>query len=180
MMLSHLVRRVVAPSASGILRRQLATPAAASAAGSGLMNLNFNLPQETLYDSTPVSSVVVPGAMGEYEVTADHVPIVAELKAGLLTIKHADGGDEKYFVPGGFSLTHEGSTTVREFVFCCTRYILLLVGASCLRWGGRGYYTMVPMCIYFPHNIFVSFFVSISHSLLFISSGYRLSRGSQN
>ncbi|KAL3757103.1 hypothetical protein ACHAWU_002942 [Discostella pseudostelligera] len=111
MMLSHLVRRVVAPSASGILRRQLATPASASAAGSGLMNLNFNLPQETLYDSTPVSSVVVPGAMGEYEVTADHVPIVAELKAGLLTIKHADGGDEKYFVPGGFSLTHEGSTT---------------------------------------------------------------------
>lgn len=73
--------------------------------------------------------------MGEYEVTADHVPIVAELKAGLLTIKHADGGDEKYFVPGGFSLTHEGSTTVREFVFCCTRYILLFVGASCLRWG---------------------------------------------
>ena len=50
--------------------------------------------------------------MGEYEVTADHVPIVAELKAGMMTIKHSDGEDEKYFVPGGFSLTHEGSTTV--------------------------------------------------------------------
>ena len=115
-MLSHLVRRVVsvAPSsASGMLRlRHLATPAAAAAPPSGLMNLNFNLPQETLYDSTPVTSVIVPGAMGEYEVTANHVPIVAELKAGLLTIKHSDGGDEKYFVPGGFSLTHEGSTTV--------------------------------------------------------------------
>ena len=80
------------------------------------MNLNFNLPQETLYASTPVSSVVVPGAMGEYEVTADHVPIVAELKAGLLTIKHSDGADEKYFVPGGFSLTHEGSTTVSFYM----------------------------------------------------------------
>ncbi len=115
-MLSHLVRRVIASavpfSTSGILRiRHLATSAAA-APPSGLMNLNFNLPQETLYDSTPVTSVIVPGAMGEYEVTADHVPIVAELKAGLLTIKHSDGGDEKYFVPGGFSLTHEGSTTV--------------------------------------------------------------------
>lgn len=118
MMLSHLVRRVVSSpaSTSGILCRQLATPAAA-AAPSGLMNLNFNLPQETLYASTPVSSVVVPGAMGEYEVTADHVPIVAELKAGLLTIKHSDGADEKYFVPGGFSLTHEGSTTVSVFIW---------------------------------------------------------------
>jgi len=59
-----------------------------------------------------VNSVIVPGAMGEYEVTADHVPIVAELKAGMLTVKHGgDGEDEKYFVPGGFSLTHVGSTT---------------------------------------------------------------------
>lgn len=75
------------------------------------MKLNFNLPQQTLFDSTEVSSVVVPGAMGEYEVTADHVPIVAELKAGMLTVKHGGGEEEKYFVPGGFSLTHEGSTT---------------------------------------------------------------------
>lgn len=79
-----------------------------------MMKLNFNLPQQTLFDSTEVSSVVVPGAMGEYEVTADHVPIVAELKAGMLTVKHGGGEEEKYFVPGGFSLTHEGSTTVRE------------------------------------------------------------------
>ena len=134
MMLSHLVRRVVSSSlpasTSGILCRQLATPAAAAAAStapSGLMNLNFNLPQETLYASTPVSSVVVPGAMGEYEVTADHVPIVAELKAGLLTIKHSDGADEKYFVPGGFSLTHEGSTTVSLYMVKVPCLVLLIV-----------------------------------------------------
>ncbi|ACI64416.1 F-type H-ATPase delta subunit, partial [Thalassiosira pseudonana CCMP1335] len=82
-----------------------------AAPASGLMKLNFNLPQETLYDAAPVKSVVVPGAMGEYEVTADHVPIVAELKAGMLTINHEGGESEKYFVAGGFSLTHEGSTT---------------------------------------------------------------------
>jgi hypothetical protein len=110
MMLSHL-RRAVAPRAAPLLmRRCLATDAPAA----GLMKLNFNLPQQTLYDSADVSSVVVPGAMGEYEVTAGHVPIVAELKAGMLTIKHSDGVAEKYFVAGGFSLTHEGSTTVSE------------------------------------------------------------------
>ena len=108
-MLSQLRRIATAPITKSTLRRHLSTPAAPA---SGLMKLNFNLPQETLYDATNVKSVIVPGAMGEYEVTADHVPIVAELKAGMLTIKHEDGEDEKYFVPGGFSLTHEGSTTV--------------------------------------------------------------------
>ena len=111
-MISQLRRIATAPITTSTLRRHLSTPAAAPGAASGLMKLNFNLPQETLYDATNVKSVIVPGAMGEYEVTADHVPIVAELKAGMLTIKHEDGEDEKYFVPGGFSLTHEGSTTV--------------------------------------------------------------------
>uniref|UniRef100_A0A7S2REG8 ATP synthase F1 complex delta/epsilon subunit N-terminal domain-containing protein n=1 Tax=Rhizochromulina marina TaxID=1034831 RepID=A0A7S2REG8_9STRA len=102
--LPHLRRTATAT----ILRRTLATDAAPA---SGLMKLNFNLPQETLYDGASVKSVIVPGAMGEYEVTADHVPIVAELKAGMLTINHESGEPEKYFVAGGFSLTHEGSTT---------------------------------------------------------------------
>lgn len=111
-MFSQLARRAVRPVASAA-RRQFADAAPAA----GLMKLNFNLPQETLYDSVSVKSVVVPGATGEYEVTADHVPIVAELKAGMLTINHEDGEEEKYFVAGGFSLTHEGSTTVREILY---------------------------------------------------------------
>jgi len=117
------LRRIITQTSTTTLRRHFSTPAAAT---SGLMKLNFNLPQETLYSSTPVQSVIVPGAMGEYEVTADHVPIVAELKAGMLSIKHEDGDDEKYFVPGGFSLTHEGSTTV-SFIVCVSGGIGVLV-----------------------------------------------------
>lgn len=109
-MFAQLARRAARPAATAAARRQFADAAPAS----GLMKLNFNLPQETLYDSVNVKSVVVPGATGEYEVTADHVPIVAEMKAGMMTINHEDGEEEKYFVAGGFSLTHEGSTTVRE------------------------------------------------------------------
>eukprot|EP00804_Cyclotella_cryptica_P008556 CCRYP_007555-RA/>CCRYP_007555-RA protein AED:0.32 eAED:0.32 QI:446/1/1/1/1/1/2/2618/166 len=101
------LRRAALRTTTTLTRRTFAT----EAPGAGLMHLNFNLPQETLYASAPVKSVVVPGAMGEYEVTADHVPIVAELKAGMLTINHEGGESEKYFVAGGFSLTHEGSTT---------------------------------------------------------------------
>jgi len=60
-----------------------------------------------------VSQVIVPGAAGEYGVTADHVPVVAQLKAGVLQILHESAGEpEKYFVPGGFSITHDNSVTV--------------------------------------------------------------------
>jgi len=112
MFAANLARRAARPLATAA-RRQFAD---AAAPASGLMKLNFNLPQETLYDGTNIKSVIVPGAMGEYEVTADHVPIVAELKAGMLTINFEDGEEEKYFVAGGFSLTHEGSTTVSVVV----------------------------------------------------------------
>lgn len=80
----------------------------------GLMTLNFNLPHETIYSNAKVSSVIIPGAAGEYGVTAQHVPVVAQLKPGVLQINHSASGAaeaEKYFVAGGFSITHEGSVT---------------------------------------------------------------------
>jgi len=81
-------------------------------AGAAGMSLNFNLPHETIYSGASVKQVIVPGAEGEYGVTADHVPLVTQLKAGVLQIIHEEGSEpEKYFVPGGFSLTHADSTT---------------------------------------------------------------------
>jgi len=83
------------------------------AGAAGTMTLNFNLPHESVYSGAQVKQVIVPGAEGEFGVTADHVPLVAQLKAGVLQIIHEEGSEpEKYFVPGGFSLTHENSTTV--------------------------------------------------------------------
>jgi len=97
--------------------RYLATEAAG--AKSGLMTLNFNLPHESIYKEVKVSQVIIPGAAGEYGVTADHVPVVAQMKAGVLQIIH-DGSSEpeKYFVPGGFSITHPNSITVRKLDAC--------------------------------------------------------------
>ena len=101
-----------------VLRRAAAAPFARRAMStaeesSGAMTLNFNLPHETIYSGAKVSQVIVPGAAGEYGVTADHVPVVAQLKPGVLQILH-DGSSEaeKYFVAGGFSITHENSVTV--------------------------------------------------------------------
>jgi len=106
-MMNAAVRRAASAAMTRTARRHFADAAPASSG----MKLNFNLPQEVIYDGATVKSVVVPGAMGEYEVTANHVPIVAQLKAGVLVINHESGDPEKYFVAGGFSLTHDNSTT---------------------------------------------------------------------
>lgn len=85
------------------------------------MTLNFSLPHETLYNGASVASVIIPGVEGEYGVTINHVPIVSQLKPGVLQILHEDGETEKYFVSGGFALTHANSVTVRviqQFYLC--------------------------------------------------------------
>ncbi len=93
--------------------RRLSTEAAA--ATSSRVTLNFSLPHESIYQGAQVYSVIVPGVEGEYGVTANHVPYVAQMKPGVLQILHEEGTTqpEKYFVSGGYALTHPNSTTVR-------------------------------------------------------------------
>ena len=114
-MMQQTLRRVASKAsnmnAKALFQRRSLSSAPDS--GSSSMILNFNLPTEKVYSETPVSQVIVPGSAGEYGVTADHVPVVAQLKAGVLQIFHDSSSDpEKYFVPGGFSLTHANSVTV--------------------------------------------------------------------
>ena len=103
------LRRAISRTANPLLRRSLSTTEEAS---SGL-TLNFNLPSETIYAGAKVEQVIVPGAAGEFGITADHVPVVAQLKPGVMQILHSGSSEpEKYFVAGGFSITHPDSTTV--------------------------------------------------------------------
>lgn len=108
MQTNHFLRRLTSRS-NTILRRSLSS----SEEGASGMTLNFNLPSETVYAGAKVEQVIVPGAAGEFGITADHVPVVAQLKPGVMQILH-DGSTEpeKYFVAGGFSITHPDSTTV--------------------------------------------------------------------
>lgn len=82
------------------------------AAPSTELMLNLCSPTETVYANKAISSVIIPGADGEYGVTAGHSPIVAELKAGVVQVLHKDDDSvEKFFVSGGFALTHESNVT---------------------------------------------------------------------
>ena len=66
---------------------------------------------------------------GEYGVGAGHVPYVAQLKPGVLQILHEEGSadPEKYFVAGGYALTHPDSTTVRRILNISLGRPLLLI-----------------------------------------------------
>jgi F0F1-type ATP synthase epsilon subunit len=109
-MLSRTVVRKVLPRT---LARALSTEAAAPTT----VTLNFSVPYESIYNGASVFQVIIPGVEGEYGVTPNHVPYVAQLKPGVLQILHEEGlaGSEKYFVAGGYALTHENSVTVSSY-----------------------------------------------------------------
>eukprot|EP00607_Mallomonas_marina_P001501 CAMPEP_0182427686 /NCGR_PEP_ID=MMETSP1167-20130531/18984_1 /TAXON_ID=2988 /ORGANISM="Mallomonas Sp, Strain CCMP3275" /LENGTH=120 /DNA_ID=CAMNT_0024610109 /DNA_START=188 /DNA_END=550 /DNA_ORIENTATION=- len=58
-----------------------------------------------------VDKVVVPGESGEYGITVGHSPIISQLQPGVVTVFHLSGESVKYFIPGGFAITHANSVT---------------------------------------------------------------------
>ena len=107
---AHVSRAHAAPPRGRVVRAPLVRQMS-DAAAPGL-TLNFCLPHDAVYVGKSVEQVIIPGAEGEYGVTAGHSPIASQLKPGVLQILHGSGEEpEKFFVSGGFALTHESSVT---------------------------------------------------------------------
>ena len=76
----------------------------APSAPAGGMLLSFTVPEKSLYDSTPVEMVILPGGDGQFGVMPNHVPTISELKPGVVSVQEETGGPLiKYFVSGGFA-----------------------------------------------------------------------------
>lgn len=57
-----------------------------------------------------LEQVLLPGVEGYFGVKANHVPIIAQLKPGVVELH--DGTEiTKFFVSGGFAFVHPNSTT---------------------------------------------------------------------
>lgn len=70
---------------------------------------------ERLLVSEEVESVIIPGSEGEMTVMADHAPVMATLKPGVVTVRPASGGEQRYVVFGGFAdILPEGCTLLAE------------------------------------------------------------------
>jgi F-type H+-transporting ATPase subunit delta len=70
--------------------------------------VNFYTPHGVVAQSK-LEQVLLPGVEGYFGVKANHVPIIAQLKPGVVELH--DGNDiTKYFVSGGFAFVHPNST----------------------------------------------------------------------
>lgn len=58
---------------------------------------------ERLLVSESVESVVIPGTEGEMTVMANHAPVMATIKPGVVTVKPVSGPEQRYVVFGGFA-----------------------------------------------------------------------------
>ena len=77
-----------------------------------MANLHFELVSPAkLSFSGEVEQVDIPGAEGDFGVLADHAPMVATVRPGILTV-HAGGGAQKIVVLGGFAEVSAKGLTV--------------------------------------------------------------------
>lgn len=88
-----------------LLRRGYATEAAASDA----LSLSLALPHQTLYAESEVQQVNLPSINGDLGILANHIPIVEQLRPGVLEIIKKDGNIESYFVSGGIATVQPGN-----------------------------------------------------------------------
>lgn len=81
-----------------------------------MSNFTFELVSpEHLLLSAEVSEVNIPGAEGYMTIMANHSPLMASIKPGVITVVKADGSKEEYAVFGGFvDATPAGCTVLAE------------------------------------------------------------------
>ena len=59
---------------------------------------------ERLIFSGPVDGVVIPGSEGDFEVMAQHAPVMSTIRPGLIAVREAPGAaPRRIFIRGGFA-----------------------------------------------------------------------------
>uniref|UniRef100_A0A2P2LN01 ATP synthase subunit delta'-like n=1 Tax=Rhizophora mucronata TaxID=61149 RepID=A0A2P2LN01_RHIMU len=72
------------------------------------LTVNFVLPYESVLSGKEVDMVIVPATTGQMGVLPGHVPTIAELKPGILSV-HEGNDVTKYLLSSGFAFIHANS-----------------------------------------------------------------------
>ncbi len=80
-----------------------------SADTGNFLSLSLVVPHAPIFSNKPVNLVTVPGASGYMGIAKNHVPVIAELKPGVVTVDEP-GKSEKYFISGGFAFVNPDKT----------------------------------------------------------------------
>jgi len=118
---SRLARALPGAPRAAMLRTSAARFAEGdSPSAAGGLTFSFTVPTDSLYDNAAVEMVILPSSDGQFGVMPNHVPTIAELKPGLVSIQEEVGGPLiKYFISGGFASMTDASklnVTVLEAV----------------------------------------------------------------
>nr|AOR07082.1 mitochondrial ATP synthase subunit delta precursor [Mesenchytraeus antaeus] len=99
---------------TNILRRSGATLAGVqerSDRGYADMAFTFASPSTVFYKAAAnVKQVDVPSFSGSFGILPNHVPILAVLRPGVITVHEADGNNKKYFVSSGSITVNDDSS----------------------------------------------------------------------
>ncbi|CAI4217955.1 unnamed protein product [Parascedosporium putredinis] len=74
-----------------------------------LIKLSLSLPHQSLYNSQEVVQVNIPAESGDMGILASHVPVIEQLKAGLVEIFEEGGSSKQFFLSGGFAVVQPNS-----------------------------------------------------------------------
>ncbi|XP_010481382.1 PREDICTED: ATP synthase subunit delta', mitochondrial [Camelina sativa] len=72
------------------------------------LTVNFVLPYASELSGKEVDMVIIPATTGQMGVLPGHVPTIAELKPGIMSV-HEGADVKKYFLSSGFALLHANS-----------------------------------------------------------------------
>merc|ERR1719369_184655 len=110
--LIHFYKRAKLPlkmafrSASFALRRMMSTSAPRNAE----MSFTFAAPNAVHYNKASVKQVDVPSFSGAFGILPAHVPTLAVLKPGVVTVYEDDGAAKKFFVSSGSVTINDDSS----------------------------------------------------------------------
>uniref|UniRef100_A0A061R2X3 F-type H+-transporting ATPase subunit delta n=1 Tax=Tetraselmis sp. GSL018 TaxID=582737 RepID=A0A061R2X3_9CHLO len=77
----------------------------------GKVSFNFYLPHQVIHQNSEVDMVLLPATTGDFGIMPGHVPVVAQLRPGVVTVhKELDKEVERYFVSSGFAFVHPDSS----------------------------------------------------------------------
>ncbi|QPG76748.1 delta subunit of the central stalk of mitochondrial F1F0 ATP synthase, atp16 [Brettanomyces nanus] len=82
---------------------------AAEKATGETLKLSLALPHQTLFKNKEVSQVNIPASTGDMGILANHVPILEQLKPGIVEVFETPSSSSKYFISGGFASVMPGS-----------------------------------------------------------------------
>lgn len=89
---------------------RLATRSMASEAKREGLLLTFASPAKSFYKDVKVKQVDIPSYSGNLGILADHVPLLAVIKPGVVTVYEDDGSAKKIFVAAGTVTMNEDSS----------------------------------------------------------------------